>query len=174
MLLVSDSTGTTLTRWEIDASGDPVRRWQGLTGSVSLGASRRPASSSTRSTQRRLRGTVLGNVFQLAPGSMPGRRSSTSALTGQGRLAPPVTGVDVYLGAQRDLSARRPARQGLTVYNLNTADPRAGAFRVIAQDTLGSITGPTGVAVTNLPAGATVAAGAHRRSATRRSGSSRC
>jgi hypothetical protein len=44
---------------------------------------------------------------------------------------------------------------GLTIYDLLQANPLPGAFRVIAQDQLGPLTGPTGVAVTNLAAGST-------------------
>ena len=104
-------------------------------------------------------GTVPGNVFQLAPYLDAGSTPFDAALLSQGRLAPPVTGIDVYLGASAAYLLVSSA-QGLTVYDLSQPNPLPGAFRVIAQDSLGSLTGPTGVAVTNLPAGTALPDGA--------------
>ena len=159
MLLVSDSTGTALTRWEIDASGAQAFGVQGLTGSVS--ALNDPAKSLFIDEIRNVgyAGSVLGNLFFVKPGLDAGSQLFDSALTGQGRLAAPLTGVSVYVGSATANYLLVTGAQGLTVYNLNTANPLPGAFRVIATDPLGPVTGPTGLAVTNLPAGATLSQG---------------
>ena len=159
VLLVSDSTGTNLTRWELDVSGDTAVAVQGLSQGVAI--SSEPARGLFLDAIIGLAfvGTVPGNVFQLAPYLDAGSTLFDATLTSQGRLAPPVTGVDVYLGASAAYLLVTSA-QGLTVYDLTSPTPRADAFRVIAQDSFGSITGPTGVAVTNLPAGTNFPSGA--------------
>jgi hypothetical protein len=160
VLLVSDSTGTALTRWEIDASGAQAFGVQGLTGSVS--ALNDPAESLYIDEIRNVgyAGSVLGNLFFVKPSLDAGSQLFDSALTGQGRLAAPLTGVSVYVGSATANYLLVTGAQGLTVYNLNTANPLPGAFRVIATDPLGPVTGPTGLAVTNLPAGGVLPQGA--------------
>ncbi|MGZ6099148.1 MAG: hypothetical protein ACXWLL_12175 [Myxococcaceae bacterium] len=159
VLLVSDSTATALTRWEIDASGDLAVAVQRGSGSVS--ALNDPASSLYIDAIRDVGyvGSVLGNLFFLKPELDAGSQLFDSALTGQGRLAAPLTGVGVYVGSTTANYLLVTGAQGLTVYDLNTANPLPGAFRVIAKDSLGPVTGPTGLALTNLPAGAALPQG---------------
>jgi hypothetical protein len=85
------------------------------------------------------------------------------ALGSQGRLAPPVTGLALY-NVPSGAYLLAANGQGLTVYDLLQPTQAAilqSAFRVIPIDSVGPITAPAGVSVTNLPVNPTFAKGVY-------------
>ena len=152
VLLVSDGTATQFTRWELGLPGVTADAVRGLTAAALTEPARSLLLDGIRN-QVLVGGNTLGNLYRLDARLDAGPTLIESALLSQGRLAPPVTGLALYQGALAAyLLVTSP--QGLTVYDLLQADPLPGAFRVIPQDDAGQLSGPTGVAVTNLPAGA--------------------
>ncbi len=156
-LLVSDSTATQLTRFDLDLSGAQVQVVQGLTAAPLTEPMRAMVLDGARDKVL-VGGNTLGNLYVLNAGLDAGAAVFDLAQLSQGRLSPPVTGVAVYQGSDAGYLLVTSSA-GLIIYDLLQADPLPGAFRVIAQDNLGPLTGPTGVAVTNLAAGTNFPAG---------------
>ncbi|HET9037346.1 MAG TPA: hypothetical protein VFN45_14120 [Myxococcaceae bacterium] len=153
ILLVSDSTATQLTRYDLDLSGATVTVAQGLTAALLTEPMRSMVLDGARDKVL-VGGNTLGNLYILNAGLDAGPVIFDVQQLSAGRLIPPVTGVAVYQGSAAAYLLVTSAA-GLTIYDLLQANPLPGAFRVIAQDQLGPLTGPTGVAVTNLAAGST-------------------
>ncbi len=150
-LLVSDSTATQLTRWDLGLTSSTAFAVQGLTAAPLT----EPARSLLLDGADDIvlaGGQTLGNLYLLPAALDGGATLWDAALTSQGRLAAPVTGLALYRGTVAGYLLVSNG-QGLTVYDLTKPDPRPGAIRMIAQDGLGQLSVPTGVAVTNLPAG---------------------
>jgi len=150
-LLTSD--GFNITRFEVDVTSGTAVVSQG--GSI-------PASPGGATDQSNtlffdginnvgfIGGRVLGDIYRFDPRMDAGIPTAFDvALVSQGRLAPPVTGLALYSvpSATYLLAANS---QGLTIYDLRSATPLSTAFRVIPFDTVGPITAPAGVALTNL------------------------
>ena len=154
VLLVSDSTGTSLTRWEIDASADTAVAFQRGTASVSVLGDVAQAIVVNEVGGFAYVGSTLGNLIAIPPALDAGSTVFDLAQTSQGRLAAPITGLDLYGGTAAASYLLVTSPQGMTLYDLTVSNPRPGAIRVVAQDVLGQISAPSGVAVTNLPAGA--------------------
>lgn len=157
VLLVSDATATQLTRFDLGLSGAQVQVLQGLTAAPLTEPMRALALDGARD-QVLVGGNTLGNLYILNAGLDAGPAAFDIAQVSQGRLSPPVTGLAVYQGINAAYLLVTSSA-GLTIYDLLQLDPLPGAFRVIAQDVLGPLTGPTGVAVTNLGAGSAFPAG---------------
>jgi len=161
-LIVSD--GFTLTRWSLDVSSGTVSARNTFSGPASPGSSGFTDQSNAlyfdgRTETGFIGGRVVGDLYAFnARGDAGPPTVFDSALAGQGRLSPPVTGLTMYTGqtARYLLVANG---QGITVYNLLSPNPLVNAFRAIPQDVVGSITAPAGIAVTNLPAGIALPAG---------------
>ncbi|HZJ55145.1 MAG TPA: hypothetical protein VFD38_13475 [Myxococcaceae bacterium] len=156
-LLVSDATATQLTRFDLGLSGATVQVVQGLTAALLTEPMRALVLDGFRDKVL-VGGNTLGNLYILNAGLDAGPNLFDTALVSQGRLAPPVTGLAVYQASTAAYLLVTSAA-GLTIYDRLQLDPLPGAFRVIAQDQLGPLTAPTGVAVTNLDAGSTFPAG---------------
>jgi len=157
VLLVSDATATQFTRWELGLPSGTADAVKGLTAAALTEPARSLLLDGIRN-QVLVGGNTLGNLYRLDARLDAGPVLIDSALLSQGRLAPPVTGLALYQGAVAAYLLVTSS-QGLTVYDLLQADPLPGAFRVIPRDDAGQLSGPTGVAVTNLPAGAAFPAG---------------
>jgi hypothetical protein len=157
ILLASDATATQLTRYELDLSGATVAVVQGLTAALLTEPMRAMVLDGARDKVL-VGGGTLGNLYILNAGLDAGPDLFDVQQLSAGRLIPPVTGLAVYQGRNAGYLLVT-STAGLTIYDLLQADPLPGAFRVIAQDQLGPLTGPTGVAVTNLAAGSTFPAG---------------
>jgi len=154
-LLVAD--GFQITRFEIDMTGGQTVVTPGSKMSAS------PPGTTDQSNTLVfdginnvgfVGGRVLGDIYRFDPRLDAGPPSAFDiALLSQGRLAPPVTGLALYsvTSATYLLAANN---QGVTLYDLRSATPTLGGIRIIPFDAVGPITGPAGVAVTNLPVGA--------------------
>jgi len=159
-LLTTD--GFQITRYDLDISSGTVVVTPGLSVSAAAVGANDQANTlwfDGTSNLGFVGGSVLGDIYTFNANLDAGQPTVFDvALVSQGRLAPPVTGLTAYVanGALYLLAANN---QGLTVYDLLSVSPQAGAFRVIPQDDAGQITAPAGVAVTNLPAGATLPEG---------------
>jgi MYXO-CTERM domain-containing protein len=163
-LLVSD--GFQITRWDLDVSSGTVQATQGFSGS----AAPLPGMDDSLSLVLDgfhdigfVGGHTIGDIYVFDASLDAGPpRPFDLRLSSAGRLTAPVTGLALY-GVNAPLYLLAANGSGLTVYplpgppvTLNSivrADLDAG-FRVIATDSTGAITGPQGVALTNLPAGA--------------------
>jgi MYXO-CTERM domain-containing protein len=156
-LLVSDSTATQLTRFDLGLADAQVGVQQGLTAALLTEPMRALVLDGARDKVL-VGGNTLGNLYILNAGLDAGPDPFDVALVSGGRLSPPVTGVAVYQG-RNAAYLLVTSSAGLTIYDLLQTDPKPGAFRVIAEDVLGPLTGPTGVAVTNMDAGSTFPAG---------------
>ena len=156
-LLVSDSTATQLTRFDLGLADAQVGVQQGLTAALLTEPMRALVLDGARNKVL-VGGNTLGNLYILNAGLDAGPDPFDVALGSGGRLSPPVTGVAVYQGRSAAYLLVTSSA-GLTIYDLLQPDPLPGAFLVIAQDMLGPLTGPTGVAVTNLDAGSNFPAG---------------
>ncbi|HET9155694.1 MAG TPA: hypothetical protein VFN91_03440 [Myxococcaceae bacterium] len=153
-LLVAD--GFRITRFEIDMTGSQTV----VTPGSSMSAS--PPGTTDQSNALVfdginnigfVGGRVLGDIYQFDPRLDAGPPSAFDiALVSQGRLAAPVTGFALYsvTTATYLLAANN---QGVTLYDLRSGTPVLGGIRIIPFDAVGPITGPAGVAVTNLPVG---------------------
>jgi MYXO-CTERM domain-containing protein len=161
-LLTTD--GFQITRYELDVSSGQVVVTPGFSVSASAVGTTDQANAlwfDGTSNRGFVGGSVLGDIYQFDARLDAGQPTVFDvALVSNGRLAPPVTGLTAYVG-QGALYLLAANNQGLTVYDLRsvTPTPQAGAFRVIPQDDAGQVTSPAGVAVTNLPAGATLPEG---------------
>lgn len=155
--------GFQIKRYDLDASsGNQVVVTPGFTMSAfAVGATDQANAIWFDATSNRgfVGGGVLGDIYQFDARLDAGQPTVfDTALVSQGRLAPPVTGLAAYFiqgGVAYLLAANA---QGVTIYNLapllGTSGQRASGFRMIPRDDAGVITGPFGVAVTNLDAGA--------------------
>ncbi len=161
-LLVSD--GFRITRWDLDLSSGNVVATRGLDIPASpggVGASDESYSIFFDGLNNVgfVGGKVVGDLYVFDARLDAGPPTVfDAALASQGRLSPPVTGLAVYAGQNASYLLAANG-QGITVYDLLLGNPRSSAFRVVPEDTQGVITAPAGVAVTNLPAGATLPAG---------------
>ena len=161
-LIVSD--GFTLTRWSLDISTGTVTATNTFSGPASPGSAGFTDQSNAlffdgTTETGFIGGRVVGDLYAFdARGDAGPPTVFDSALVGQGRLSPPVTGLAVYTG-QTARYLLVASGQGITVYDLLKPNPLTTAFRAIPQDVVGSITAPAGVAVTNLPAGTALPAG---------------
>jgi hypothetical protein len=151
VLLVSDATATQLTRYDLGLSSVPVGVVQGKTASLLTEPIRALVLDGARNKVLAGGGT-LGNLYVLDARLDAGPDPFDIAQTSQGRLIPPVTGLAVYQGTTAAYLLVS-SNAGLTIYDLRQSNPLPGAFTVTAQDSLGPLTGPTGVAVTNMAAG---------------------
>jgi MYXO-CTERM domain-containing protein len=156
VLLSTD--GFQITRYDLDVSSGQVVVTPGLSiNAAAVGATDEANTIWFDATSNLgyVGGRVLGDIYTFDARMDAGQPTVfDAALVSNGRLAPPVTGLTAYVG-QGVLYLLAANSQGLTVYDLLSANPRGGAFRVIPQDDAGAqITAPAGVAVTNLPAGA--------------------
>jgi len=147
-LLVAN--GFTISRFEIDASGAQVTVTPGATMAAFPGGSDESNSLVFDGITNRgfVGGRVVGNI-NIFDARLDAGASTLfdSALGLPGRLAPPVTGLALYkVPARTYLLAAN--NQGVTVYDV--LGPLSSAIRVIPYDTVGQITGPAGVSVTNL------------------------
>ena len=156
-LLVLDASKM-IDRWDLDLSSGIVTATRGFSGS---GAPTGGGSFDEPNTLyfdglRNIGfvgGRVLGDVYRFDPNLDAGAPTVfDAALMSGGRLAPPVSGLAVYQASDAGYLLAANGH-GLTVYDLSKSNPALGGFRVIPQDTIGPITSPAGVAVTNLPAG---------------------
>jgi len=150
-LLVAD--GFQISRFEIDASGSQVVVSQGGTIPAS------PSGATDESNTLVFDGTtnigfvggrVLGDIYQFDARLDAGPPLAFDvALVSQGRLAAPVSGLALYAvtSATYLLAANG---QGITLYDLLSANPRGSGVRVIPYDAVGPITAPAGVSLTNL------------------------
>lgn len=170
-LLVSD--GFLITRWDLDVSSGTVVASKGFTGPAAPG----PGGDDSRSLALDglhdigfVGGNTVGDlyIFDARLDAGPPRLFD-GQLASQGRLAPPVSGLALY-GVNTPLYLLAANGQGLTLYPLGGASPvtvtgilrtspQDGGIRIIATDSLGQITSPQGVALTNLPAGPSYPAG---------------
>lgn len=159
-LLVSD--GFQITRWDLDLTGTVVNASR--RGSIS--ASPGPGGDESNalvfdgmSDVGFVGGRVIGDLYRF-DASLDGGPPAffDAALASQGRLAAPVTGLALY-SVQNATYLLAANGQGITLYDLRSADPRAGAIRIIPQDDAGQITAPAGIAVTNLGAGGALSEG---------------
>jgi MYXO-CTERM domain-containing protein len=160
-LLTTD--GSQIKRYDLDVSSGQVVVTPGLSVSANaVGATDQANALWFDGTSNRgfVGGSVLGDIYTFDARLDAGQPTVfDAALVSNGRLAPPVSGIAAYVanGALYLLAANN---QGITIYDLRSATPQAGAFRVIPQDDAGQqITSPAGVAVTNLPAGAALPQG---------------
>jgi len=166
-LLVSN--GSQVTRWDLDVSSGKVQASPGFTGSAA------PLSGGDVSLSLVLDGfhdigfiggQTLGDIYVFDARLDAGPPQAFDLrLLSAGRLTAPVTGLALY-GVEVPLYLLAANGAGLTVYplpgrlpvslmSIGQTDLDAG-FRVIAVDPSGAtgpITGPQGVALTNLPAG---------------------
>jgi MYXO-CTERM domain-containing protein len=158
------SDGFRITRWDLDVSSGNVVATRGLDIPASPGGVGATDESNTLtfdgvSNLGFVGGRVVGDLYTFDARLDAGPPTVfDAALVSQGRLSAPVTGLAVYSGQNASYLLAANG-QGVTVYNLLLTNPRPTAFRVIPEDTLGQITAPAGVAVTNLPAGAALPGG---------------
>jgi len=150
-LLVAN--GFAISRFEIDASGAQVVVTPGATMQVT------PSGGSDESNTLVfdgisnlgfIGGRVQGDIYRFDARLDAGLPVFfESGLVSQGRIAAPVTGLALYNVPSRTylLAANT---QGITVYDLFSPTPLQSAFRVIPIDSVGPITAPAGVSVTNL------------------------
>lgn len=165
-LLVAN--GFTISRFEIDASGAQVAVTAG--GTMPATPSGGTDESNTLffdgiTNRGFIGGRVLGDLYQFDARLDAGLPIFfDSALALPGRLAPPITGLALY-NVPSGGYLLVASNQGITVYDLLNYDPLdpaptlQTAFRVIPIDSVGPITAPAGVSVTNLPVNPTFAKG---------------
>jgi len=151
-LLVAN--GFRIFRFEIDASGAQVIVTTG--GNISAAPNGATDESNTLvfdgiTNLGFVGGRVQGDIYQFNAGLDAGPPTTFDiAQASQGRLAAPVTGLGLYaVPAATYLLAANT--QGITLYDLRSATPLNSAVRVIPYDTVGPITAPAGIALTNLP-----------------------
>jgi len=161
-LLVAD--GFQLSRFEIDASGAQVV----VTPGAKMPATPNGGSDETNTlvfdgiaNVGFVGGRVQADIYTFDARLDAGRPVFFDVGLGNpGRLAPPVTGLALY-NVPSGAYLLAASAQGITVYDL-LLDPITSvqtAFRVIPDDTVGPITAPAGVSVTNLAVNPTFAKG---------------
>ena len=150
-LLVAN--GFRISRFEIDASGAQVTVTTG--GNISAFPNGATDDSNTLvfdgiTNLGFVGGRNLGDIYTFDARLDAGPPGAFDiALVSQGRLAAPVTGLALYaVPAATYLLAANT--QGITLYSLRSATPLNSAVRVIPYDTVGPITAPAGIALTNL------------------------
>ena len=152
--------GFQIKRYDLDASsGNQVVVTPGFTMSAfAVGASDQANAIWFDATSNLgfVGGGVQGDIYQFDARLDAGQPTVfDTALVSQGRLAPPVTGLAAYAVQGGTAYLLAANAQGVTIYSLapllGTSGQRASGIRMIPRDDAGVITGPFGVAVTNLP-----------------------
>jgi len=158
-LLVAN--GFTLSRFEIDASGAQVV----VTPGASMQATPSGGSDETNAlvfdgitNLGFVGGRVQGDIYRFDARLDAGLPLFFDVgLASQGRLTAPITGLALY-NVPSGAYLLAANSQGVTVYDLLNPSLQS-AFRVIPIDSVGPITAPAGVAVTNLAVSPTFAKG---------------